>query len=142
MASVLRVHTYDHIVNRIAEGPPLALRPFDEVVNLFEFFVHAEDIRRANSMGPRELSAEMEHVMWRRLRPMLRPMFRRARHIQIEFVTAHGDRTVIGNGPTVRIFGPVGEIVLYAYDRKEIAEVTLTGDAESIARLSDAHLGT
>lgn len=141
MASVLRVHTYDHIVDRIATGPPIALRAVDDLMNLFEYFVHTEDIRRANGMAPRDLALDMEQVMWRRLRPLLRGMFRRVRRTQLEFVTEHGDRTVIGNGPTVRMLGPVGEIVLYAYDRKQIAEVSLTGDADAIERVTTARLG-
>jgi uncharacterized protein (TIGR03085 family) len=141
MASVLRVHSYDHVVSRIADGPPLTLRPLDELMNLFEFFVHAEDVRRANGEGPRELAPELERLMWRRLRPMLRLMFRRAKGIQIEFVTAHGDRTVIGNGPTVRLLAPVGELVLYAYNRKDIAEVQQTGEAVAMDALAAARLG-
>jgi uncharacterized protein (TIGR03085 family) len=141
MASVLRVHTYDHLVARIADGPPLALRPLDDVINLFEFFVHAEDIRRANGDGPRDLPVDLEQLMWRRLRPMLRGLFRRVRRTQIEFVTAHGDRTVIGNGAKVRVLGPVGEIVLYAYDRKSIAEVSVTGDPDAMKQLAAARLG-
>lgn len=141
MASVLRVHSYKHIVDRIADGPPLALRPLDDLMNLFEYFVHAEDIRRANEMGRRDLPLEQEQVMWRRLRPLLRGMFRRVRRTQLEFVTEHGDRTVIGNGPTVRMLGPVGEIVLFAYDRKQIADITLSGDAAAIEQLNAARLG-
>jgi uncharacterized protein (TIGR03085 family) len=141
MASVLRVHSYDHIVGRIAAGPPLALRPFDETMNLFEFFVHTEDVRRANGEGPRDLASELERAMWRRLRPMLRLSFRRARNMQIELVTEHGDRTVIGRGPTVRLFGPVGELVLYAFNRKGIAEVERTGDTAALRRLDEARLG-
>jgi uncharacterized protein (TIGR03085 family) len=141
MASVLRVHSYDHLVSRIAAGPPLALRPFDGALNLFEYFVHAEDVRRANGEEPRELPLELEQLMWRRLRPMLRLSFRRARDMQIEFVTAHGDRTVIGNGPTVRLLGPVGELVLYSYNRKAIAEVERTGDVGALRRLDEANLG-
>lgn len=141
MASVLRVHSYEHIVSRIAAGPPLALRPFDEVVNLFEFFVHAEDVRRANGEGPRDLPLGLEQLMWRRLRPMLRGSFRRVRGVQIEFVTAHGDRTVIGTGSTVRLLGPVGELVLYAFNRKGITEVECSGDAAALKRLEAAQIG-
>jgi uncharacterized protein (TIGR03085 family) len=141
MASVRRVHSYDEVVQRVADGPPAPLRPLDEVINVFEFFVHTEDVRRANGQGPRALPEEMEKLMWRRLRATLRMMFRRAKGIQVEFVTPRGDRAVIGNGPTVRLTGPVGELVLYAYDRKDIARVTVTGDAEAIAVLARAHLG-
>jgi uncharacterized protein (TIGR03085 family) len=141
MASVLRVHSYEHLVERIAEGPPLALRPFDEGMNLFEYFVHAEDIRRANGEGPRVLPDELERLLWQRLRKMLRLSFRRTKGIQVEFVATHGDRTVIGSGPTVRMLAPVGELVLYAFNRKDIAQVELTGDPDAVAVLRAARLG-
>ncbi|HEX3823173.1 MAG TPA: TIGR03085 family metal-binding protein [Mycobacteriales bacterium] len=141
MASVLRVHSYDHVVGRIAAGPPLALRPFDETLNLFEFFVHTEDVRRTNGLGQRDLPVELERLMWRRLRPMLRLSLRRVRNVQVEFVTAHGDRIVIGSGPTVRLLAPVGELALYAYNRKPIAEVDTSGDPAALGRLEAARLG-
>jgi hypothetical protein len=87
------------------------------------------------------MAPQLEQLMWRRLRPILRLAFRKARGMQIEFVTTHGDRTVIGNGPTVRLLGPVGELVLYAYNRKSVAQVERTGDAAALARLDTADLG-
>jgi uncharacterized protein (TIGR03085 family) len=147
MKSVLRVHPYEHIVSRIADGPPLAMRPFDESINLFEYFVHAEDIRRCNGEGPRTLPLELEKLMWRRLSRMLRLSFRHAlsyrqgHGIQLEFITAHGDRTVIGTGPTVRLLAPVSELVLYAFNRKALAEVEVSGDSDAVAALEVAQLG-
>jgi uncharacterized protein (TIGR03085 family) len=141
MASVLRVHSYDDVVAKVSTGPPLPLRPFDAVINLFEFFVHAEDVRRLNGGTPRDLPTEQEQLMWRRLRPTLRPMARRTNGIQVEFVTSNGDRAVIGDGPEVRVQGPVGELVLYVYNRKTIADVTVTGDAAAVDRLAQAQLG-
>jgi uncharacterized protein (TIGR03085 family) len=141
MASVLRVHPYDEVVQRVADGPPLPLRPLDEVINLSEFFVHHEDVRRANGHGPRELPAEMERLLWRRLRPMLRVMYRRASGVRVGFTTASGDRAAVGEGKSVALAGPVGELVLYSFDRKDIAQVTVTGDDEACAILAQAHLG-
>jgi uncharacterized protein (TIGR03085 family) len=141
MASVLRVHSYDEVVAKIEAGPPLPLRPFDAVMNLFEFFVHAEDVRRPNGGAPRDLPAEQERLMWRRLRPTLRPMLRRAKEIRVEFATTTGETAVIGQGPAVRVQAPVGELVLYAYNRKDIAEVTITGDTTAVDRLAHAQLG-
>lgn len=141
MASVLRVQSYDEVVTKIAAGPPLPLRLFDGVMNLFEFFVHAEDVRRPNGRTPRGLPVEQEQLMWRRLRAMLRPMYRRTKGIQVELVTPSGDRAVIGEGPVVQLQAPVGELVLYTYNRKGIADVTPTGAAEAIDRLAQAHLG-
>lgn len=142
MASVLRVHPYDDVVSRVAAGPPLLLRPVDEQMNLFEFFVHHEDVRRANGEGRRGLPAAFDDVMWERLRRMLRLSLRRMRGTQVEVVSDHGGRAVVGGtGPTVRITGPVGELVLYSFNRKDIAEVELTGDPSAVAALRAARLG-
>jgi uncharacterized protein (TIGR03085 family) len=142
MASVLRVHEYDDVVSRVAAGPPLLLRPMDEQMNLFEFFVHHEDVRRANGDNPRDLPVGLEALMWERLRRMLRLSLRRVRGAQVEVVSDQGGRAVVGgSGPTVRMTGPVGELVLYTFDRKDVAQVELTGDAEAIERLKGARLG-
>jgi len=142
MRSVLRVHSYEHIVQRLAEGPPLPLRLLDEQINLHEFFVHHEDVRRADGSGPRDLPAEMEQVLWARLRRILRFAYRQVKDAQLEFVTAHGDRTVIrGKGAKVRILGPAGELFLYSFNRKDYAEVELSGDEAAIERVRAAQLG-
>jgi uncharacterized protein (TIGR03085 family) len=142
MASVLRVHPFDDVVARVAAGPPLMLRPLDEQMNHFEFFVHHEDVRRANGEGPRDLPAEHEAAIWERLRRSLRLSLRRARGIQVEVVAENGGRAVVGgSGPTVRITGPVGDLLLFTFNRKDIAQVELTGDPDAVASLRSARLG-
>ncbi|MGN6474285.1 MAG: TIGR03085 family metal-binding protein [Mycobacteriales bacterium] len=142
MASVLRVHTFDDIVARVAAGPPALWRPLDEQINHFEFFVHHEDVRRANGEAPRALPAEQEAVIWNRLRRSLRMSLRRARGIQVEVVAENGGRAVVGGrGPTVRITGPVGDILLYTFNRKDIAQVELSGDDDAVEKLRAARLG-
>jgi len=44
MASALRRYGYAGLVVRVRSGPPLAWRPFDELANAVEFFVHTEDM--------------------------------------------------------------------------------------------------
>jgi hypothetical protein len=41
----------------------------------------------------------------------------------------------------VRVTGPVGELLLFAFNRKDIAQVELTGDADAVHRLREARLG-
>jgi uncharacterized protein (TIGR03085 family) len=147
MASVLRVHTFDDVLARVAAGPPLLWRAMDESVNHFEYFVHHEDVRRvngaaANGGGPRDLPADQEAAIWNRLRRTLRLSLRRARGVQVEVVAENGGCAVVGgSGPTVRVTGPVGDILLFTFNRKDIAQVELTGDAEAVASLREARLG-
>jgi uncharacterized protein (TIGR03085 family) len=140
MASVLRVSGYQHVLDVLEAGPPWPLRPMDEQVNLMEFFVHTEDVRRAQGDDPRSLPVEMERALWARLRPMLRMSLLRARDVQVDVVTAHGERASFGRGPTAQLRGPVGELALWVFGRKAAAEVDLTGDPDAIARLSRLRL--
>ncbi len=63
--------TWDELVDRVRTGPPAVLRPLDGAINTIEFFVHHEDVRRAQvGWKPRDLSAQVETELWRRLNTM------------------------------------------------------------------------
>jgi uncharacterized protein (TIGR03085 family) len=54
MASALRVHGFDHLVQAIRRPPPLLrVQKVDDTVNTVEMFVHTEDVRRANGLPTR-----------------------------------------------------------------------------------------
>ena len=38
---------WEKLVEKVRQGPPLLLRPFDGPMNTVEFFIHVEDVRRA-----------------------------------------------------------------------------------------------
>jgi uncharacterized protein (TIGR03085 family) len=141
MASVLRVSGFDNVVDVLAAGPPRLLRPIDEQVNLMEFFVHVEDVRRAQGDQPRSLPPAMERALFARLRILLRISLLRVRGVQVDVVTAHGERASFGHGPLVQLRGPVGEVTLWVFDRKAPAQVDLSGDPEAILRLERLRLG-
>jgi uncharacterized protein (TIGR03085 family) len=140
MASVLRVSGYEHVVDMIAAGPPWPLRMIDEHLNLMEFFVHVEDVRRAQGAAPRSLPVALERVLFARLRMMLRLSLLRVRGIQVDVVTAHGERASFGGGPVAQLRGPVGELALWVFDRKPVADIDLTGSPDAVARLDRARL--
>jgi uncharacterized protein (TIGR03085 family) len=48
------------LVERVRSGPPWLLRPFDGPMNTVEFFIHVEDVRRAQEgWEPRKISPEL-----------------------------------------------------------------------------------
>jgi uncharacterized protein (TIGR03085 family) len=142
MASVLRVSGYDHVVDVLAAGPPRPLRMLDEQMNLMEFFVHVEDVRRAQGSpaAARSLPVAMERALFARLRMLLRLSSLRVRGIQIDVVTAHGERASFGSGPVAQLRGPVGELAMWVFDRKPVADVDVTGSPDAVARLDRARL--
>src|SRR5206468_12355246 len=67
------------LVDTLRHRSPLLVGPSDELVNTSEFFVHHEDVRRANDgWRPRPADPRLEGTMWRVLRQRGRALFRRA----------------------------------------------------------------
>jgi uncharacterized protein (TIGR03085 family) len=59
---------FSWLVTRIRSGPPIGFFRIGWVralANLNEFFVHHEDVRRANRQGPRSLAPAMDAALWR-----------------------------------------------------------------------------
>ncbi len=84
---------FPELVTTIRNGPPLlsvfGLPGVDERANVIEYFVHHEDVRRAQpDWEPRDLSPGLSEVLWQRLRAA-RFMLRKA-PVGIEF--ARDDR--------------------------------------------------
>src|SRR5436190_2698740 len=70
------------LVAQIRSGPPpgfFRIGWVRSVPNLNEFFVHHEDVRRANGMEPRVLTPALEQALWRNARGGGRYLSRRLR---------------------------------------------------------------
>jgi uncharacterized protein (TIGR03085 family) len=141
MASAKRTMGFEEIVRRLRHVPAyLRIGPIDELINTIEFFVHTEDVRRANGAGPRAMPDEFERVVWGRLRRQARLSFRRFDGC-VRIVPSVGDPVEVGSGEPVELRGRPSEICLLAYNRKEHAEVELTGNATAVERLRQTQLG-
>lgn len=140
---------FPELVERIRNGPArfsvFALPGVDEPANTTEFFVHHEDVRRAGDepAGPRELDAAVEDWMWRRLKLLGRAFFRR---VPVGAVLERTPSTGRPRGepetiraqsgaPIVTIVGKPSELMVFAFGRREPADVKLVGDSDAIASL-------
>jgi uncharacterized protein (TIGR03085 family) len=139
---------YPSLVERFRSGPPTwsptRLGAVDEAANVLEFFVHHEDVRRAApEWEPRKLDQEHEDELWRRLRGGVKLMFRKV-PVGVTLVRTPNQLTVVAKPATplmVTVSGPVGELVLFCFGRKDAARVELSGDETAVARLQRAPLG-
>ena len=67
-----RAQGYESLVERLRSGPPAVpwrvpgLRP---LLNINEWFVHHEDVRRANGEGPRADRPDLDDALWPNVRP-------------------------------------------------------------------------
>lgn len=140
-----RAVPFGRLVERFRHGPPkfspYALPGVDGIANGVEFFVHHEDIRRARpDWEARDISPELEEVLWRRIR-IARFVLRK---VQVEVTLVQPDGRSLrvpgrdrGARRAVRVHGPVGELVLWALGRRDVARVRITGATDSVKTLTE-----
>lgn len=123
---------FDQLLDRIASGAPrwspLRLRPVDNAMNTLEFFVHTEDVRRAGSNQParREVPELVCKILWRQAsRTLFAAAARKARR-RITFLSpGYGSVTHGRAADELSVLeGPPEELVLWAFGREDVAEVT------------------
>jgi len=137
---------YEELIQLIRTGPPrmspFSLKQIDEASNTVEFFVHAEDVRRAQpEWTPRTIDPVFADALWSRLERMARVMGRSA-PVGVVLRRPNGQTTVAHRGtPVVTVTGEPGELTLFVTGRQSVAEVTAEGDQEAIAQLHTAKLG-
>jgi len=136
---------FAQLVEMIRTGPPrmsmFALPGIDERVNLVEYFVHHEDIRRAQpAWQRRDISADLADDLWRRLR--LARMMLRGAPVGVELVRADaGERpgrvriTAKARTPVVTVTGDPAELTLWTMGRTSAADVRLGGSDRDVATL-------
>ena len=86
-AKLARIHDFAWLVARIRSGPPLGFFRIGWVrslANLNEFFVHHEDVRRANGLRSRALTPALEDALWRNVRRSTRYLTRRLRDVRLD----------------------------------------------------------
>jgi uncharacterized protein (TIGR03085 family) len=138
---------FEWLVEQIRLGPPpgfFRLGWVRSFPNLNEFFVHQEDVRRANGLGPRDtLTSAMQVALWRNARRGSHYLSRRLRHVglEIEWAGTTECLTVREGEPTARLTGPPGELLLYLFGRPAAAQIEVTGTATAVATVRRAHFG-
>jgi uncharacterized protein (TIGR03085 family) len=112
-----------------------------QAVNVGEYFVHHEDVRRANGLEPRPADPDLDGALWRMLRTLGRRQLRQLRGFGVVAQAPDGRTAVLRKGfPQARIAGAPGEVVLYVMGRKQAARVELSGSEMAVAALSNAPL--
>ncbi|MFC9239532.1 TIGR03085 family metal-binding protein [Streptomyces decoyicus] len=137
---------YEELIRLIRTGPPrmspFALKQVDEASNTVEFYVHAEDVRRAQpDWAPRELDPVFADALWSRIEKMARVLGRKA-PVGLVLRRPDGRTAVAHRGtPVVTVVGEPGELTMFAFGRQQAARVELDGDKDAIDRLMAAKLG-
>jgi uncharacterized protein (TIGR03085 family) len=137
---------FDELLHLIETGPPwtspFALPGVDAAVNLSEHFVHCEDVRRAApGWQPRQLAAGLPDALWAALASRGRMLFRQAPS-GLTLATPDGRSARISTGDAdLTLIGEPAELTLYAFGRREHAQVEIEGDAAAQQQLRTARFG-
>jgi uncharacterized protein (TIGR03085 family) len=131
---------YEELIQLIRTGPPrlspFALKQIDEAANTVEFYVHSEDVRRAQpEWTPREIDPVFAEALWSRLERTARLLGRKA-PVGVVLRRPNGQTAVLHRGtPVVTVTGEPGELMLFAFGRTEAARVETEGDKDAVGRL-------
>jgi uncharacterized protein (TIGR03085 family) len=111
--------------------------------SLNEFFVHHEDVRRANGGGPRTHEPAMHEAVWRNVTRSAWFLSRRLRHAGLEVCWAGTGRTVRARRgePVARIAGEPGELLLYLFGRQSASHVEVSGTDAAVGAVDSTQFG-
>jgi uncharacterized protein (TIGR03085 family) len=137
---------YEELIRMIRTGPgkysPYALKQVDEAANTVEFYVHTEDVRRAQpDWTPRTLDRVFEDALWARLVKGARLLGRKS-PAGLVLRRPDGQTVVAHKGvPVVTVTGSPGELTVFLFGRQRVAQVDLEGEAEAVEKVRGSRLG-
>jgi uncharacterized protein (TIGR03085 family) len=142
----LALRDFSWLIATIRSGPPPGFFRIGWVrrfPSLNEFFVHHEDVRRANGRGPRTNEHAMDDALWRNVSRAPWFLARRLRGAGLELQWAGVAATVRARRgePIARIVGPPGELLLYLFGRQGAAHVEVSGPAAAVEAVRRARFG-
>ena len=129
------------LIERLRGGAPLVpwrLPGVRAVMNGLEYFIHHEDVRRANGLGRRTDRPDLETVAWRMTGYTGRRAARQIRPHGLELRRPDGRSRRFGKSADAVLGGEPTELLLYLSGRGDAAEVSLDGDADAVAALQAA----
>ena len=135
--------SFEELVDKVRSGPPFYLKRFDEAMNLFEFFVHHEDVRRGVSgFTPRTDINDLEDALWAKQERFSKLLVRGLKDVDLKLLSSSGETIHLGGGgKPVVLEGKPSELALFLFGRRDSSEVKLTGDSEAINEVNTGKLG-
>ncbi len=138
--------SYPELVRKVRTGPPtlsvFSLPGAEGMANLVEYFVHHEDVRRAQpGWKPRELPPALADGLWSRLRQLTRLTYREVPvGVTLERTDGSGGTHVARSGrPVVTLRGTAQELLLRSHGRREVI-VDVEGTPAAIEAFEAARL--
>ena len=139
-------HPYADCVALVRGGAPrwspMGAPGLGDLVNLAEYVIHHEDVRRAQpEWAPRAITTGLSDSLWKSLRLSARATLRRVPDGVLMVRAGTTDQFTASRGQlVVTITGDPLELTLYAAGRRSVARVEIRGDDAAVARLAATRL--
>lgn len=136
---------WSELVELVRTGPPayspFGLKPVNELVNGTEYFIHHEDVRRAQpEWTPRPVDPARDAALWKAAARIARMAYRRS-PVGVALRNPDGETVVAKRAPnTVTLSGQPGELLLHAFGRSQ-CRIEFDGDAKAVATVQDLDRG-
>jgi uncharacterized protein (TIGR03085 family) len=116
--------------------------PLDRAFNTSEFFIHHEDVRRAQpEWQPRPLPPELGRRLWSSTVGAAKLMLRRYPAAVLLDAGSYGQARVGRGGEQVRVAGDPGELAIFLSGRQHAARVEVTGPDDQVTQIRHSRLG-
>jgi uncharacterized protein (TIGR03085 family) len=147
VTDAFKAEPWSDMINLFRLGPPVwtiwAIPVVGDKANLAEFFVHHEDIRRAQpGWSPRPDDPDRDDALWKPMKFMGRLLFRKS-PVGVTLRSAGRDDIVAKKGDRgVVLVGLPGEILLHAFGRPlEKCRVVVQGDPADVDAFESSSRG-
>jgi uncharacterized protein (TIGR03085 family) len=122
---------FEWVVGQLRAGPPLPWRTpvLRDLANGLEYFIHHEDVRRANGLELRPRSEDLERLAWRADRLLARRLPKRLGPHSLRLESDDGGVAEYGSGPTVMLSGRPTEMLLFLSGRPAGSALVISGSA-------------
>jgi uncharacterized protein (TIGR03085 family) len=142
----LKSTAFTDLVSTVRSGPPPGFFRITWVrrfPNLNEFFVHHEDVCRANGLGPRSNPQAEDAALFRNLARAPWLLSRRLRGAGLELAWAGTDNVIRARRgqPIARLSGLPGELLLFLFGRRDAADVEIAGSSDAIEAVQRTRFG-
>ncbi|HJP15961.1 MAG TPA: TIGR03085 family metal-binding protein [Acidimicrobiales bacterium] len=139
----LAATSFDGLIKKLRKGPPLPLKRIDGQINVLEYTVHHEDIRRAfGEWEERQNLDELQEIIWKIQKRSAHLMTRKLEDIDLTLCRPSGETTHINkSGRPATLIGEPIEIAMFITGRRDKALVEISGDDSAIEEIRTGSLG-
>tara|TARA_E500000331_G_scaffold210353_1_gene201622 strand:- start:311 stop:943 length:633 start_codon:yes stop_codon:yes gene_type:complete len=139
----LAAKPFEGLIRKLRKGPPLLLKRIDGQMNVLEYTVHHEDVRRAaGEWEERKGLDELQEIIWKIQKRSAHLMARKLEDIDLTLSRPSGETARVSeSGRQVTLTGEPIELAMFMTGRRDKALVEISGDDSAVTEMRSGNLG-